>query len=81
MTERGRVDSARRHLRRAIALDSDYGDAVFNLAKLEFDAGNLAEARSQWVRYLELDSVTEWARTAARGIQFVDLQLAQRTAG
>jgi tetratricopeptide (TPR) repeat protein len=81
MIERGRVDSARRHLRKAIALDGDYGDAVFNLAKLEFDAGNLGEARRWWVRYLELDSATEWARTALRGIQFVDLHLAQRTAG
>lgn len=81
MTERGRVDSARRHLHKAISLDADYGDAIFNLAKLEFDAGDLPEARRQWVRYLELDSFTQWARTAARGIQFVDLQLAQRTAG
>ena len=28
-----------------------------------------------WARYLELDEHSEWARTAARGIQFVDLQL------
>ena len=75
-----RIDAARRHLHKAIALDADYADAVFNLAKLEFDAGNLAEARRWWARYLELDSISEWARTAARGIQFVDLQLAQKTA-
>ena len=43
------------YLHKAIALDADYADAVFNLAKLEFDAGNLAEARRWWVRYLELD--------------------------
>ena len=41
---------------RAIALDADYADAVYNLAELEFDAGNLAEARRWWARYLELDS-------------------------
>ena len=40
---------------KAIALDRDYADAVFNLATLEFDAGNLAEARRWWARYLELD--------------------------
>lgn len=79
--ERGRLDAARRHLKKAIAVDSDYADAVFNLAKLEFDAGELSAARKAWARYLELDSHSEWARTAARGIQFVDLELKQRTAG
>jgi tetratricopeptide (TPR) repeat protein len=79
--ERGHADTARRHLEKAIAIDSDYADAVFNLAKLEFDAGNLAAARRAWARYLELDDHSEWARTAARGIQFVDLELHQRSAG
>ncbi|MER8883592.1 tetratricopeptide repeat protein [Mesorhizobium sp. M0074] len=81
MSEEGRVASARRHLLKAIALDPNYADAVFNLARLEFDAGNLAEARRRWVRYLELDPNSEWARTAAKGIQFVDLQLARMSAG
>ena len=40
---------------RAIELDPDYADAVFNLAKLEFDAGELSAARRWWERYLELD--------------------------
>jgi Tfp pilus assembly protein PilF len=80
MTEQGRDASARRHLQKAIALDQNYADAVFNLARLEFDAGNLAEARRRWVWYLELDANSEWARMAAKGIQFVDLQLT-RTAG
>ncbi len=79
--ERGHADTARRHLEKAIAIDGDYADAVFNLAKLEFDAGNLAAARRAWARYLELDDHSEWARTAARGIQFVDLELHQRSAG
>ncbi|QPC86623.1 tetratricopeptide repeat protein [Mesorhizobium sp. NBSH29] len=81
MTESEKSASARRYLEKAIALDKTYADAVFNLAGLEFDAGNLVAARSNWVRYLELDSNSDWARTAARGIQFVDLQIAQRTAG
>lgn len=81
MGERGRIDAARRHLLKAIELDGDYGDAVFNLAKLEFDTGDLAQARRWWSRYLELDSETEWAKTAARGVQFVDLQFAERSAG
>ncbi|MER8410398.1 tetratricopeptide repeat protein [Mesorhizobium sp. M1342] len=80
MSEQGREASARRHLQKAIALDKTYADPVFNLARLEFDAGNLPEARGLWVRYLELDAESEWARVAAKGVQFVDLQLA-RTAG
>ena len=80
MSDEGKVASARRHLQKAIALDKTYADPVFNLARLEFDAGNLPEARRHWVRYLELDADSEWARMAAKGIQFVDLQAA-RTAG
>ncbi|HEV7318680.1 MAG TPA: tetratricopeptide repeat protein [Ensifer sp.] len=81
MSERGRVDAARRHLKKAIELDVDYADAVYNLAKLEFDAGDLGEARRWWSRYLELDSESEWARTAERGMQYVDLHSRPRTAG
>ncbi|WP_027052294.1 tetratricopeptide repeat protein [Mesorhizobium erdmanii] len=80
MSEQGRDASARKHLQKAIALDKNYADPVFNLARLEFDAGNLAEARRLWVRYLELDAHSEWAGVAAKGVQFVDMQLA-RTAG
>ena len=80
MTDRARTDSARRHLHKAISLDPNYADAIFNLAKLEFDAGDLVSARRWWVRYLELDAISEWARTAVRGIQFVDLHFAQKTA-
>jgi tetratricopeptide (TPR) repeat protein len=81
MSDRGHRGAARRHLLKAIALDGDYADPVYNLATLEYEAGDLAEARRWWVRYLQLDDHSEWARTAARGIQYVDLQLAQRTAG
>ncbi|MBN9217668.1 MAG: tetratricopeptide repeat protein [Mesorhizobium sp.] len=80
MSEQGRDASARRHLQKAIALDRNYADPVFNLARLEFDAGNLPEARRLWLRYLELDADSEWAGVAAKGVQFVDMQLA-RTAG
>ncbi|MFD1984093.1 tetratricopeptide repeat protein [Mesorhizobium newzealandense] len=81
MSEQGREASARKHLQKAIALDKTYADPVFNLARLEFDAGNLLEARRNWARYLELDTDSEWARVAAKGVQFVDLQLAQKSAG
>lgn len=81
LAKEGNVDGARRHFLKAIALDGGYADPVFNLANLEFEAGNLGEARTWWSRYLELDDASEWARAAARGIQYADLQLTQKTAG
>jgi tetratricopeptide (TPR) repeat protein len=81
MAEDGRVASARRHLNKAITLDNDYADAIFNLARLEFEAGDLVEARRLWMRYLELDDKSNWAKIALRGIQFIDLQAMQKSAG
>jgi tetratricopeptide (TPR) repeat protein len=80
MSAEGKPRSAKRHLSKAVALDPTYADAMFNLAKLEYEAGNLAEARRWWQAYLELDSTSEWARTAAKGIQYADLHLTKRTA-
>jgi tetratricopeptide (TPR) repeat protein len=77
----GQADAARKHLAKAIAIDGAYADAIYNLATLEFEAGRLAEARRLWARYLELDADSEWARNAAKGIHYADLQLAQRDTG
>jgi tetratricopeptide (TPR) repeat protein len=73
LRDEGKIAVARQHLQRAIAIDPDYADAIYNLASLEFDAGALGAARTAWARYLELDHDSEWARTASRGIAFVDL--------
>lgn len=73
LKDEGKIDVARTHLKRAIAIDPRYADAVYNLATLEFEAKNLSEARHWWSRYLELDQDSEWARTATRGIAFIDL--------
>lgn len=78
--QQGQADSARRHLRQAIAIDADYADAIYNLATLEFSEGNFAEARRWWARYLELDSGSEWARNAAKGVQYVDMLVARKSA-
>ncbi len=74
----GRVDAAQRYLEEAVARDPHYGDAVFNLATLAFDAGDLAGAARWWTRYLEIDSESEWARQAARGLAYVSRQSAAR---
>lgn len=79
--EQDRASAARRSLRKAIALDPNYADAIYNLARLEFDAEDLVEAKRLWQAYLELDSTSDWARTAMRGIQYVDLQSVRRSAG
>src|SRR3569833_3623469 len=73
LRDEGKIEAARKHLKQAIAIDPDYADAIYNLASLEFDAGDLSAARAAWARYLELDQDSEWAKTAARGIAFVDL--------
>ena len=80
LKDEGKTDAARKHLERAIAIDADYADAVYNLATLEFDAKDLAAARNWWSRYLELDQNSEWAKTASRGIAFIDLN-SRKSAG
>ncbi len=79
--ERGHPEAARRHLIKALAVDPGYADAIYNLARLDYEAGRLEDARAWWRRYLELDHSSEWARRALRGIHFVDLALAHRSAG
>ncbi len=71
LADQGRTEAACRHLERATAVDPDYADAVYNLAAHAFDAGDLAAARRWWTRYLELDSVSDWARTATRGLRLI----------
>ena len=80
LKDEGKIDAARKHLRRAIDIDADYADAVYNLATLEFDAKDLPAARQWWSRYLELDQNSEWAKTATRGIAFIDLN-SRKSAG
>lgn len=72
----GRTGAARRHLQRAVAADPDYADAIYNLAAHAFDAGDLECARRWWTRYLELDSRSDWARTAARGLKLIAIRSA-----
>lgn len=73
---RGRADTARRHLERAVAIDPGYADAVYNLAAHAWDAGDLGAARRWWTRYLELDSDSDWANAAARGLKLIAMQSA-----
>jgi tetratricopeptide (TPR) repeat protein len=67
----GRVQAARFHLQSAIALNAGYADAVYNLAALEYEVGDLGAAAVQWRRYLELDNYSEWAARARAGLAMV----------
>ncbi len=80
LKDEGKIEAARQHLQRAIAIDPAYADAVYNLATLEFDAHDFVAARQWWSRYLELDQDSDWARTATRGIAFIDLN-SRKSAG
>ena len=69
------TEAARKHLQRAVELDGTYADAIYNLGALDYDAGALEPARHWWLRYLELDAETEWAKRARAGIAVIDRQL------
>jgi tetratricopeptide (TPR) repeat protein len=80
LRDQQKTAAAREHLERAIAIDPGYADAIYNLATLEYEAQNLREARRWWLRYLELDDHSDWARKATRGIAYIDLEL-RKSAG
>ena len=67
-TPRGARNLARIHLERAAAADPDYADPLYCLAKLHFEAGDLATAAELWQRYLKLDPDSAWSRLARRGL-------------
>ena len=64
----GRTAAARQNLQRAVDIDPSYADAIYNLAALEYDAHDLVAARQWWLRYLELDGTSDWARRARAGV-------------
>ncbi len=68
LRDMGRIEAAREHLGKAIEIDPDYADAVYNIAALEYDAADIKEARRWWLRYLELDTTSDWARRARAGV-------------
>lgn len=75
LRDMGRIAAARQHLGRAVTLDPTYADAIYNLAALEYDAHDLAAARQWWLRYLELDGSSDWARRARAGVGLADRML------
>ncbi len=60
------LSRARRHFEGALALDSEFEPAAYNLTLLFLRLDLDAEARSRQERYLELDPESEWADEVRR---------------
>ena len=64
----GNDGEAARCLEAALAADGDYADALYNLARLKFQAGDYDEAQDFWRRYLRYDDTSAWSRKARDGL-------------
>lgn len=70
-----RPKQATTELRRVLELDPSYADAIFNLAQLQLKAGELAEAKTLYERYIALGPPPDWAATARRAITYCSAKL------
>jgi tetratricopeptide (TPR) repeat protein len=64
MYRRGDVASARELFARALQLQPDFAEAVFNLAILFEENGQINQARRAWEKYLAIDRTGKWADVA-----------------
>ena len=65
---RARENAASIELDRVVTSDPGYSDALFNLAQLQMNAGQMAAAKRLYERYLTLDPPEEWAAMARKAI-------------
>ena len=77
MDGKGEKAAAMEGFERAIEADPDYADPIYNLAQLHFDEENYGDAERLWVRYVTLDSDSEWSRRARYGISLCRRQQEQ----
>jgi len=64
----GKLDAAAVELTRVVGADPTYADAIFNLAQLRMNAGEMAEAKALYERYLTLNPPDPWAATARKAL-------------
>jgi tetratricopeptide (TPR) repeat protein len=64
-----RLQKAAQEFRHALETDPLFAPAVFNLAIFYERTGATAEAKSQWNRYLQLDSNSAWSAEATTRLQ------------
>ncbi len=74
--ERERYAEALRHFERALELDGQFVEALFNRALCEQKMMLLETARKDWERYLRVEKISQWREEASRYIE--DLESAVR---
>ena len=60
--EQNEIDNAILFYQKAIHEDPEFTDAHFNLARILEKSGDIDGAKRHWLRYLELDPASEWAK-------------------
>lgn len=68
------ADSALRHLNRALEIDPNQVEALFNKALLLQKMGITNQAVEAWEKYLEKDSSSPWADEARRNLEILKQQ-------
>jgi CHAT domain-containing protein len=71
------LDASKQNIDRALELDPNLLEALFNKALVLQKTPAEKEARAAWEKYLEKDSTSDWADEARRQIQQLDLQKSQ----
>ncbi|MBS1794373.1 MAG: CHAT domain-containing protein [Acidobacteria bacterium] len=70
------ADAGLRHLDRALALDADRLEPLFNRALLLQKMRLGGEARRAWEKYLEKDAASPWAEEARRNLELLEKRAA-----
>lgn len=70
------ADAALKHFNRALELNENLSEALFNKALLLQKMRLANEARMAWRQYLEKDSVSPWADEARRHLELLERQAA-----
>jgi tetratricopeptide (TPR) repeat protein len=68
----GRADLAIVFLQKALTLDPEFADARFNLGVALEREGRIAEARREFVRFLDMDTSSPWAKVARMHLERID---------
>ncbi|MDQ3798124.1 MAG: tetratricopeptide repeat protein, partial [Acidobacteriota bacterium] len=71
------IDSSLEHLNRALELDENLPEALFNKALALEKIPAPEQARQAWRKYLEKDSTSDWAKEAQRRLQALESQKSQ----
>jgi tetratricopeptide (TPR) repeat protein len=61
---RGKIGSAIAFLEKALRVQPNFTEAVFNYARILEESGRSDEARRAWQKYVKIDSTSEWAEVA-----------------